>query len=369
MFEVYYKPALHNLQSAVYGTRGNNLLLLEYFDKLNARCPVCRAGDTAPLKVASREVEAAGHLIHGALHCTRPECMHEFPVIDGVPVVLPATREYVRDNLLAMVMRTDLPPGVESMLGDCAGPGSAFETSRQQQSVYGYGHYSDSDDRSVFSLLEVCASLAGELQGPVLEIGCGAGGVARRLAAQFDEPLAAIDLNFPLLQIAATAARTNAATFPLRRTGVVYDRRQIELPPQPAPPAFWLCDALSAPWDAGSFRTIVALNVLDSTPSPWQLLRSAATLLAPGGVLLLSCPYDWSASVTPFEQWVGGHSQRGPQQGDGPAVLRDLLRQWSQEEPELALHLIDERDNIPWRMRVHQRSTVEYHTHCMALRR
>jgi len=349
-------------------------LLLEHFEKLQPFCPVCNTGEPAPLRIASRQTEAGGHLIHGVLHCSRPDCMHEFPVIDGVPVVLAGARDYVRENLLAMVMRADLSSDIESLLGDCAGASSVFEATRQQQSAYGYGHYGYAKDAgcnkaSVYTILEVCLELAGGITGPVLEIGCGAGGVAQRLAATVQQPVVAMDLNFSLLQIATSAARNNRVTFPRRRIGLVYDRMEIELPPQQRNASFWLGDAVAAPWAEGMFQTIVALNVLDSTPSPLQLLQSAGRLLAPGGKLLLSCPFDWSPRATPVDQWLGGHSQRGPHGGDSAAILHETLGNWQAQQPADALQIIAARDDVPWRMYVHERSHVEYRTHCLALRR
>ncbi len=347
-------------------------MLLQSFETVAAVCPVCLAQGPAPLRIAIREVEAAGHLLHGVLHCTRETCMHEFPVIDGVPFVLPDVRQYLSKHLQLVTARDDLAASLESILADCAGPGGPFDAARQQQSTYGRSHYGDgtqmpTGNGSIFGLLDACIEMAGDVHGPVLEIGCGAGGVARELARRLEQTVTGIELNFPLLKIAATAAREHRVRFPLRRTGVVYDRVEFDLPPQVVEPTYWLADATAAPFGENAFQTIVALNVLDSTPSPWELLRAASRLLAPGGKLLLTCPYDWSSGATPLESWIGGHSQRGPHRGDGPTVLRELLQAWRQEQPHAAMQIIAEQDNVPWKLQIHDRSQIEYRTHCMVL--
>ena len=85
--------------------------------------------------------EEAGHIIEGILHCQNADCLREFPIIDGIPLIIAHIREYIADNILAICGRRDLSEAIESMLGDCSGPGcgnrswfDVYDTNYQTQS-------------------------------------------------------------------------------------------------------------------------------------------------------------------------------------------------------------------------------------------
>ena len=77
------------------------------------------------------------------LLCT--SCMREYPIIDGIPVIVPDVRGHLAASILHVLWRDDLPEVIESLLGDCCGPGSAYDLSRQYLSTYSWGHYHDLD--------------------------------------------------------------------------------------------------------------------------------------------------------------------------------------------------------------------------------
>ena len=81
----------------------------------------------APLRVDSVQHEEPGDLIEGVLRCSR--CLREYPVIDGIPMLVPTIRHHVQHNAAAILFRDDLSPSIESILGDCLGPGSEFDLS------------------------------------------------------------------------------------------------------------------------------------------------------------------------------------------------------------------------------------------------
>jgi len=118
-----------------------------HFETLRPVCPVCRAGnDTGfPLRIAHVGREEAGHITEGVLRCTNQNCLREFPLIDGIPLIVTNIRQYVADNILAIYARRDLGDLTESVLGDCCGSGSAFDVIRQHLSSYTWDHYGDLD--------------------------------------------------------------------------------------------------------------------------------------------------------------------------------------------------------------------------------
>ncbi len=95
----------------------------------------------------------------------------------------------------------------------------------------------------------------------VLEIGCGTGAFARRLAERSQQVLA-LDLSPEMIRI----ARERSAQFP-----------NIE---------FQLADVRDSPFHIGSFDCIASIATLHHLPFPEMLLKMKAAL-KPGGVLLV----------------------------------------------------------------------------------
>jgi len=352
-----------------------------HFEAFRPVCPVCRdpqTGAASPLRSAAVLREEDDAILEGTLCCSNADCQREYPIIDGVPLLIPAIREYVSNNLLAICARTDLGAVTESILGDCCGPGSPLDSTRQQLSSYTWDHYAEFDPGeppaepppgALVRLLDTLLVAAGRTShpwpaGPVLDAGCCVGRSTFELAQRCDALVLGVDLNFAMLRLAAGVLHTGTVRYPRRRVGVVYDRREFTVHFQRRENVdFWACDVTALPLPDTSLAAVVSLNVLDSVHSPLEHLRAVARVLAPDGVALLGCPYDWAPSATPVEGWLGGHSQRGPAGGSSEPVLRQLLtpgaHPWSVE----GLALRAEIEAVPWSVRLHDRSTVSYRVH------
>jgi SAM-dependent methyltransferase/uncharacterized protein YbaR (Trm112 family) len=344
-------------------------------------CPVCRAAGTGehPLALLGVLREEGGRVIEGSLRCPHPGCQREYPILDGIPFLLAQLRGYVAGAIGQINARWDLDPATESLLGDCCGPGSSYDTTRQHLSTYAWGHYGDLDPAETGepqpgSLLRVLArglELAGDLPaGPVLDLGCAVGRACFALAGGGDRLVLGADLSFPMLQLASEVLRRGRVRYPRRRLGVVYDRREFPVSfPRAEAVDFWLCDATALPFPAGTFAAVVGLNVLDCVASPHDLLAALPRLLAPGGKAILSTPYDWSPAATPIEAWLGGHSQRGESAGAGEPVLRALLTPGAHPASIAGLRIVAEAPALPWRLRLHERSSVEYQVDLVVVER
>lgn len=319
-------------------------------------------------------------LLEGVLGCTNPACLREYPVLDGIPLLVSDIRAYVQTHLLALGWRDDLGEALESIVGDCCGPNSNFDTHRQHLSYYAWDHYADRDPLEVpgeprpgatLRLLERGLELLPTSPtGPILEIGCSVGRCAFTLAERWGQPVLGIDLNLAMLRLAARVLQCGRVKYPRRRVGLVYDRREFTVDfPQSDLVDFWACDALSLPFADASFGTVICLNVLDSIAAPLELLRSLARVLRAGGSALLACPYDWSPAATPVEAWLGGHSQRGPQRGASEPLLRALLTPGAHPEAIADLRMIAELNDVPWQVRLHDRATMTYRVHVVAVRK
>lgn len=338
---------------------------------------MCRSRDlVSPLALTAVAKETAEHVIEGLLTCGHPACQREYPIIDGIPIILAALRDYLKTHVFEVCHRRDFSPVIESVLNDCCGPGSSFDVVRQHTSSYTWDHFGDLDPSEtetdpapggVARLLDVCLQLAGDtVPGPVLDIGCGVGRTTFELAAATEQCTLGIDMNFPMLRIAAETLREGRVRYPRRRIGLVYDNREFDVHlPAAGAVDFWVCDALSPPFPSHRFGLLAALNAIDCVASPVDLLHAFASLLDHRGKAVLATPYDWSAAATAVEAWLGGHSQRGQDGGAAEPVLRRLL---TPDDPYAVpgLRLIGETES-DWHVRMHQRSVVKYRVHCAAI--
>jgi SAM-dependent methyltransferase len=355
-----------------------------HFEAFAPHCPVCvRAGRTPrPLLLAYVGEEADGDVIAGILHCADPACRHEYPVIEGIPLIVPDVRRLLSERGVELLVRETLDPALESLVGDAIGPDSWFDAMRQVVSTYAWDGWADLDPQEAPregdpapGAARRCLARLLDLAGPVdtarvLDLGCGAGRTSFDLAAGHPDALVlGIDLHLGLLRMARRAA-AGVVSYPRRRIGLVYDRRQF---PVAMPGAdrvdFWACDAAALPFAPGVADLATALNLLDCVAEPLALLRSLADAIRPGGRLALATPYDWSTRATPPETWIGGHSQRGPDEGAGEPFLRALLTPGGHPQAIPGLALLAEQAGWPWQTRLHDRSTVQYRTHLLALAR
>lgn len=356
-----------------------------HFEALRPICPVCRSArpEGSPLAIAAAIREEGDDLLEGILACTSPDCLREYPVLDGIPILVAGLRGWMEGSLLQILERDDLSPELESLLGDASGPGSAFDTTRQHLSAYAWDHYGDLDPGaetnpppgSAVRLLEralTLDTLAGETgeipPAPVLDVGCSVGRTTFRLAERLGRPVVGIDLSFGMLRVAGRVLREGRLRYPRRRVGMVYDRREVavDLPGRDLAD-FWCCDAAALPFPGGTFALGASLNVLDCVASPRESLVELGRVLQPGGSALLATPYDWTPGATPVEAWLGGHSQRGANRGASEPVLRALLG-GGHPAAVPGLALAAEEPAFPWRVRLHDRSVMEYAVHLVVAR-
>lgn len=355
---------------------------LEHFETLKPVCPRCRSerGVLAPLTIANYVQQSADILIEGNLVCTERVCNQEYPVIDGIPVIVNNINKYINDNFYYLTVRGDLSPLMASLLGDVAGPGSAFNNMRHFISTYAWDHYGDKAPDGEFSgqyqdiepgnavrCLQAGLSLLGEMpQAPAIDIGCAVGRTTFELAAQLKGTVLGVDMSFPVLRVAQQVLRDGRISFPLKRVGIVFDHHEFETDLDNAQYVdFWACDAQALPFADESFRFISSLNVIDTVAAPRKALTSISNLLANKGKAILSTPYDWSPP-TPVQAWIGGSGQRDPHQGDSEVALKSLLAAGIATRNAGVLAMTGEVTNHRWDVRVHNRRSVRYDAHIVA---
>lgn len=347
-----------------------------HFEALKPICPQCqRQGKISFLELRSvfRETEKA--IFEGILICPDEQCFSEYPIIDGIPIIVADLRNHISQNILPIISRNDLSDSLESLIGDCCGPSSAFDIRRQHLSAYAYNHYGNIDPQedngddagSILNVLKRGLEAAGdtEIASPIIDIGCSVGRTSFALAEASKNIVIGIDLNYDMLKIASRVLNDGMVRYPKRRVGMVYDRREFSAVFNGADRVdFWACDAMALPFTAESFGLAVSLNVTDCVSDPHAHLQELARILKPEAKSIISTPYDWSSGATPVESWLGGHSQRSANRGASEPVLRALLqKQHPQAIQELCL--ISEIENVPWSVRLHDRSEMCYQTHLM----
>jgi SAM-dependent methyltransferase/uncharacterized protein YbaR (Trm112 family) len=343
-------------------------------------CPTCRATGrgTAELTIGTVVSERDGDVIEGMLLCSSPACQCEYPIVDGVPVIAAEVRGHVASQLPILRARRDLSPVMDSLLGDCAGPGSDFMRTRYQVSSYARGHYGDLDpgapaprEGSLAALVDAALSLLpGPPRGLWLDAGCSVGRATFELAARTGDLVLGVDLNLAMLAVARQVALTGRVTHALRRLGIVYDQRSFDVDLGHRDRVdFWACDAMALPLDDASVDGVVSFNVADCIASPLAHLMEIGRVLRPGAEVALTTPYDWAENVTPLEAWIGGHSQRGPSAGEGTAEMRRVLSDRMPAGADAGLRLFAEREAVPWHVYVHARASMHYQVHAIAARR
>lgn len=362
---------------------GVKLIKLLHFENLRPLCPHCRqiSKGESPLEIRSASKQSRDSVDEGVLVCTNRQCLCEYPIIDGIPIIVADLRTYISQNILPILSRNDLTETMESLLGDCLGPGSAFDSQRQQISTYGFDHYGDLDPEeskdskvlpgSVSKLLgQGILSIKGEFRGPVIDIGCSVGRTSFELAKRYDELVLGVDLNFGMLKTAASILDKGHVTYPKRRVGIVFDRRKFPAIFEKAKNVdFWVCDATALPFTGESFSLGVSLNVLDCVGSPYDHLKELARILKHKAGAIITTPYDWADNATSVGSWIGGHSQRSENHGASEIVLRSLLAGGAHPNAIEELELVSEAGDIPWTLRLHDRSLVKYMVHMVVVRK
>ncbi|OJT99377.1 MAG: hypothetical protein BGN83_19275 [Rhizobium sp. 63-7] len=352
-----------------------------HFESLRPVCPLCRRqGNQSALAILVVEAEEDDDIRSGILSCGA--CGAEFPILDGLPVLVPEVRRYVQDNLFYILARNDLTPAVEGLIGDAAGPGSGLEAIRQHVSSYAWDHWGDRDPegagdlpggatpgaviRNLASGLEMIA--ADMADGPILDIGCGTGRTTAELAERTGRLTLGIDISMSLARAGRQAVVGGVVDYALRRNGLVYDRRRYAAGHKAGKLAdIWICDVMALPFETDTFAAAAAMNVVDCMVDPRAGLTEISRALRPDGAAILSVPFDWSGQVTPVEAWLGGHSQRAAHRGSPEAILDMLLSDGPLAAGDLRRN--GPSQEVPWHVRLHDRSCMYYSAHLVAARK
>ena len=344
---------------------------LSHFHAFNPLCPLCRASQNGdyPLNISFALQQTNDQIHQGVLVCSNPACQCEYPIIDGIPYLFPDIRKYLSDHHLEILLRDDLPIELLNILHEAAGGSSWLSSHRHQLSTYMHNHFGTNSSSpctqgedtggGVVHLIQLALSLANNpTPQKALDIGCSVGRSTFQLAEQTHALTLGIDLSPLFLRKASQILKTHHATYDLRRSGLLYEQQNI---PFNSPAAekvdFWAADALCLPFPHQSLPLTVCLNVIDCVPSPVALLNEI--LRTTSSIAAIASPWDWTPTVTPEPNWIGGHSPRANFHGDSLSLLKSLLPQ--------NIKILAEQKNIPWNVRLHDKHTAAYQTDLLIL--
>ena len=335
-------------------------------------------GVESPLERGWAAREEHDAVLEGGLYCTHSSCRLEYPVVDGLPILFPDAQAFVAENVFHLLLREDLGPRTESLIGECCGPGSALDTTRLHLSSYTWDHYAEFDSGERIddatrpgSIARAWARIEALAPAPpagaTLEVGCSVGRIAFDIGESSKDVVLGMDINVSMLRTAQHVLRTGSVVYPRRSGGLVYERREFGVPFHRRDRVdFWAGDGAALPFATGTFARVVGMNVLDSVASPLDFLRSMRRVTRPGGQLLLAAPYDWSGAVTQPPAWIGGHSVRAAGEGSSAAILRALLTPGAHPASLEGIRIVGELDDLPWFVRMHDRSVTLYRLHAVA---
>lgn len=297
-------------------------------------CPGCRTRTGERLDVQTLEPRG------DELACP---CGLRYPIIDGVPIVLP--------DPTSPFVETELDPVAQGLLVADGPDDAPYPRLIEHLSTYLDAHWGDRatpEDPTAYAMAAFAERLAAlpHVQAAV-ELGCSAGRIVAELAQRADLVLG-LELSLGSLRRARRALDGETFAFARRMIGRHYasatitpgdrsvDRGRRRL----------VCgDALDPPLIPEVYDRVVALNVVDAVARPRQLLDVIAGLCKPGGEVILASPFSWASHVMHEHERIGGI--------DPIAEVRALLG------PRFT---VVEEAEVPWTLRRDARSTVGYQT-------
>jgi SAM-dependent methyltransferase len=273
-----------------------------------------------------------------------------YPLLDGVPVLVPKPYPFLRrhgpwDPSLGVAGQTQEILTVQEP--DAVTP---FLTPDKMRAGGAFGDFlldlgSDSPDHWLAGQATLHAP-----DGAAVDMGCGLGGMALRMALQ-GRTTAALDLspNAVLLARDLLTGRMREALIPTHRRGAI--AAHVPIPQPVSHVAFAIADVRSPPLPRDSFAWVHLGFLLDvlSPEDQAQALLQSVQLLARGGVLTVSTAY-------------GGDYPHVEGESDPSLELREVFR-------ELNLLLVEERDHVPHVRRSYDRSFTVQLADCLVLRR
>lgn len=318
----------------------------------------------------------------GILRCANPACGERYPIVCGIPILLPPRARVDAGASLGglavgqLAALASLSPETAALLA-LSGPDDApLPRLLEHLSIYLDAHWGDcatppsdgpAGSTAGFGGRELFAALAERAEAPVgraIELGCSVGRGLCELR-RGAELVVGVDLHLGALCAARRLLQDGALPYARRIIGRHYAPATIA--PAALPPSqsvVLLCgDALDPPLVPQDFERVVACNLLDSVPSPPGLLSVLDGLCRPGGELIIASPYSWQSGVVQEDARLGG--------ADPAAELRRILTSGGAGllTGLEAAYAIEADRELAWELRRDARSAHTYIVHLLRARK
>jgi uncharacterized protein YbaR (Trm112 family)/ubiquinone/menaquinone biosynthesis C-methylase UbiE len=350
-------------------------LLKEHFSLFSPICIQCKQNTKDEHKLILQVAHKEGISIEeGQLYC--PSCKKIYPILHGIPILVPNPEAYIKQSILHITQPSHSSPFFDQWLSQACGPNSDYELTKHYLSTYMWAHYNDQNPEAQEGETSNLPHITQELlnpclfEGPQLDIGCSVGRGTFALAQETQNPTLGIDVNFSMIRMAQEIKKTGSVSYKIRQSGTIYKTctHPVQLPASKLVD-FWVVDAHHLPFPDNHIHRCHSTNLIDCLERPAEHLQELARIHNHLGYISIATPFDWSPNATPYDNWIGGQGPMYPLNGDS---VQNLKWYFSNLGPLPELHnfeIIQEQDNIPWRIRIHNRSTMHYNLHLMSVRR
>jgi uncharacterized protein YbaR (Trm112 family)/SAM-dependent methyltransferase len=334
-------------------------------------CPVCRHVSARGREIYTLSVElvlrstggedegSPEDIEEGILVCDNPLCGRRYPILHGIPIVLPDLTSFATNQLLALSCFDE--PETLAVLAAAGPDDAALPRMLEYLSIYLDAHFGDyavpppdGPEPGCGGTMQWQAVEARKLVTVerTVELGCGVGRGLHALS-QGAELTVGVEMNFAALLYAHWILRGETVRYARRSIGRHYSPASIHVPAVSSTSVQLICgDALDPPLAPESFQRVVSLNVLDSLQSAPQHLAVVDGLCVPGGEVLVASPFAWQSGVVAEEGRLGG--------ADPAATLHELLTTGTGLSGSYA---IGDCRELRWKLRRDSRSAVSYLTH------
>lgn len=160
-----------------------------------------------------------------------------------------------------------------------------------------------------------------------LDVGCAVGRSSFEMCRFFDE-VVGMDYSQSFVDACERLRENGSERYMAQTEGDLLVEREARVNPSidRSRATFFQGTACDLPEGLGQFHAVLAANLLCRLPRPHDFLRRLASLVVPGGFVVMPSPYSWLEEYTPREHWVGGYTDKetGRQVGTFDGIRAEL---------------------------------------------
>ncbi|EDV24011.1 hypothetical protein TrispH2_002391 [Trichoplax sp. H2] len=159
-----------------------------------------------------------------------------------------------------------------------------------------------------------------------LDIGCAVGASSFDLARCFDE-VVGIDYSQSFINACNELKKKGRMDYSIINEGDLTKPCTAEIPADidRSRVHFQCGDACNLPTNLGQFGCVLAANLICRLPDTRAFLYRLPSLVAAGGILVITSPYTWLEQFTPKDKWIGGYLDKDGKPVTGFDTLKSIL--------------------------------------------